>query len=556
MNIKEVLLIGVTFLNLSLGVLIYWNNKKNWTNIFFSSLAFSLSLWSFSMLMYATLANSYDNIIVWSRILYASGMSIPLFFVLFSNSFPQGVITLNRMVIFLLLFAYFALLTITLLSDWVISNLIIDGSNRILIHGILYPAYFLFFTAGMTWALLLLFNKYIYAKGTLKKQIKFMFFGTLIPTVCTGIINMVLPAMQDFYYAWTGPLFSLVMIGFISYAIIKVRLMDIKLIAVQIFATAITLFTLLEIFTSSSQMEIIVRSIIFIVTAVFSILLIRSVLREVYRREQMEKLAADLAVANKKREHINKQLQHANEQLKKLDEAKSEFISIASHQLRTPLTAIKGYGSMLLDGDFGDMKEVKQKDAVEKMVVSNNRLISLVENLLNISRIESGRLKFDFQVQQLEPLVEEVFNNMQQSAQNAGLYLKLQKPDKDLPPVRMDDEKIRQVVINFIDNAIKYTRQGGITVYLSQKGKKIICKVSDTGIGVSKEDQKRLFQKFTRGKNAFLVNTEGTGLGLYVAQMMINSHKGEIWIESKGEGKGSNFCFSLPVHKEKKRKKG
>jgi signal transduction histidine kinase len=170
-----------------------------------------------------------------------------------------------------------------------------------------------------------------------------------------------------------------------------------------------------------------------------------------------------------------------------------------------------------------------------------------VENLLNVSRIESGRLRFDFKEQQLETLVAESAATLQKTAENAGLYLKFDKPDKRLPAVYMDDEKIRQVALNFIDNAIKYTQAGGITIHLFAKDGSVVCKVSDTGMGVSETDKKRLFQKFTRGKDAFLVNTEGMGMGLYVAQMMVASHKGKIWVESDGEGKGSSFCFSLPV---------
>jgi signal transduction histidine kinase len=225
--------------------------------------------------------------------------------------------------------------------------------------------------------------------------------------------------------------------------------------------------------------------------------------------------------------------------------------------LRTPLTAIKGYGSMLLDGDFGKLESEKQVEAVRKMFISNNRLINLVENLLNISRIESGRLKFDFKLESLVQLVKEIYDNLKQNAEDRGLYLKFEEPKEDLPKVNMDSEKIRQIVINFIDNAIKYTKKGGITVSVYKKGNSIECCVADTGMGVSKEEQARLFRKFTRGKDAFLVNTEGMGLGLYVAQMMIQSHKGKIWVESpvspgasrggEGDGRGSRFCFSLPL---------
>lgn len=247
-------------------------------------------------------------------------------------------------------------------------------------------------------------------------------------------------------------------------------------------------------------------------------------------------------------ERINKQLQKANVQLKRLDETKSEFISIASHQLRTPLTAIKGYGSMLLDGDFGNIESAKQRDAIQKMFISGNRLISLVENLLNISRIESGRIKFSFEPKQLVDLAREVYENLKKNAEDKKLYLRFIEPKQPLPLVIMDDEKIRQVAINFIDNAIKYTKDGGVTVSFGQRNGMVECCVQDTGMGVTPEEQARLFKKFSRGKDANLVNTEGTGLGLYVANIMIEAHKGKIWIESEGvEGRGSKFCFALPL---------
>jgi len=206
---------------------------------------------------------------------------------------------------------------------------------------------------------------------------------------------------------------------------------------------------------------------------------------------------------------------------------------------------------MLLDGDFEKLKNEKQIDAVRKMFISNNRLINLVENLLNISRIESGKLKFDFKPESLTQLVKEIYENLKQNAEDKGLYLKFEEPKEKIPLVNMDSEKIRQIVINFIDNAIKYTKEGGITVSVYKKGNNVECCIADTGMGVSKEEQARLFKKFNRGKDAFLVNTEGMGLGLYVAQMMIQSHKGNIWVESEGEGKGSKFCFSLPLTSSK-----
>lgn len=548
MDIKVIILVSIAFLNFSLGASIFLHSKRSVTSMWFSLFAFWLGVWSFGMMMYASDQSSWATIFAWSLILHFAGACIALSLLFFSFSYPEDKMPFNKIWQIFFTIPLFIIFYFLFINKQIIVDLKILLESRQLIYGLWYPFYFGYFFIYMGGSLLTLFVKASKIKDLFKKkQVMFVFLGTFFPIVFTGIINMILPAFGDFTYAWVGPIFLLIVLMFIAYAIIKLNFLDIKLISTEIVAILISLVSLIQVFLSASSSEIFIRMIVFIFTLIFSILLIRSVLKEVSRREQMERLARQLSEANKKRARINKQLEKANKQLKKLDEAKSEFISIASHQLRTPLTAIKGYGSMLLEGDFGEIKDSKHKDAIEKMFISNNRLISLVENLLNISRIESGRLRFDFKDQQLEALVEDVFNNFQQSAKNAGLFLKLKKLDKPLSPVYMDDEKIRQVVLNFIDNAIKYTRKGGIVVHLYEKDKQVFCKVEDTGMGVNKEDQKKLFQKFARGKDAFLVNTEGSGLGLYVAQMMIASHKGNIWVESEGMGKGSNFCFSLPV---------
>ncbi len=242
------------------------------------------------------------------------------------------------------------------------------------------------------------------------------------------------------------------------------------------------------------------------------------------------------------------ELRAANKRLKKLDQTKSEFISIASHQLRTPLTIIKGYISMMLEGNFGKLTP-SEVDSLDKVYKSNERLIQLVENLLNISRIESGRLQFHYEVMQLKRVVDSVVEELASSAKKNGLRFIYKKPSEPLPKVKIDEEKIRQVVLNLIDNAIKYTKKGSITVGLRQVEKNIEFCVADSGMGIREEDLESLFKKFFRGVGTSLVHTEGVGLGLYVARTMIEAHKGKIWAESKGENQGSRFCFVVPIER-------
>ena len=239
-----------------------------------------------------------------------------------------------------------------------------------------------------------------------------------------------------------------------------------------------------------------------------------------------------------------KTLKEANIKLEQLDKAKSEFISIASHQLRTPLSVIKGYVSMMLEGLWGEVSP-EQKRHLEMVYLSNERLIKLIEDLLMVSRIEAGRLEFNFQMISLSDIAESVVNELKSLADKKGLYLNYEKPKTALPKVKADPLKIRQVVMNLIDNAIHYTEKGGATVRLKQEKDKIILSIKDTGVGIPEKEKLTLFEKFSRGKEISKLHTEGTGLGLYLAAKLVNAHNGKIWAESEGEDKGSTFYFEL-----------
>lgn len=244
------------------------------------------------------------------------------------------------------------------------------------------------------------------------------------------------------------------------------------------------------------------------------------------------------------------ELRSANKELKKLDKAKSEFISIASHQLRTPMTVIKGYVSMMQDGDFGPVA-VKMAKPLTNVFQSTNRLLSLIEDLLNVSRIESGRMTYEFERTNLQVIVETVFEDLKNYAKTKKLEFEYHGPSKPLPDIVIDTKKIREVIMNLADNAIKYTPAGRVDVYLELKGPEIVYKVVDSGRGLNKEDIGKLFKKFSRVGGAQLVHTEGTGLGLYIAKQIIMKHNGKIWAESVGEGQGSTFAIALKVSNPK-----
>jgi len=240
------------------------------------------------------------------------------------------------------------------------------------------------------------------------------------------------------------------------------------------------------------------------------------------------------------------ELREAYEELKKLDRAKSEFISIASHQLRTPLTAIKGYISMMLEKTYGAPPEQMEKP-LKNIYLSNERLIKLVNDLLNISRIEAGRMEMQIEKTSLEEIITSVVEELKNSAKEKNIYLKWEKPEKPLPKISVDKEKIRQAIMNVIDNAIRYTERGGVTIKCKMQNAKCKIEVKDTGTGLTKYELSKMFESFSRGAAGTRLYTEGVGLGLYVAKKFVEMHNGKIWAESKGKGKGSTFYIELPI---------
>lgn len=234
---------------------------------------------------------------------------------------------------------------------------------------------------------------------------------------------------------------------------------------------------------------------------------------------------------------------------KLVDRMKSEFVTLAAHQLRTPTSGIKWSLRALLDGDLGKLNK-EQKETLEKTYNTNDKVIRLVNDLLNVAQIEEGKYLSKLTLSNIEEVIQSVVGIYTKKMKEKKLKFEFKKPEGELPKVMLDQEKMKIAVENILDNAVNYTLPGGkISVFIKSDEKEIEIQVKDTGIGIPQRQQEKVFTKFFRSDSAMKVETEGSGLGLCIAKNIIEAHGGRIWFNSE-EGRGSTFYFIIPIKEE------
>ncbi len=366
-----------------------------------------------------------------------------------------------------------------------------------------------------------------------RSQLILVIVGTAIAFLFGMYFNLILPWLNVYEYIWLGPCFSLIMIFSMGYTIIRHNLFNIKIVTTKISVFLILFFIFIRFLITDGVEEKVIEVTLFVVTTIAGMFLIKSVEKEIDAREEIEALVGRLKIAN--------------EHLRELDKQKTEFVSIASHQLRTPLTAIKGYVSMILDGSFGALEE-GVKEPVKRIFHSSERLSGTVEDFLNVTRIEQGRMQYEMMDTDICSLTKEAVEELTYAAEEKHISLSLVCDLKEYA-ISADREKLRQVVLNLIDNAIKYTPKGGVSVHVFEKttGRRTfaVIEISDTGIGIPYTFMNEIFGKFNRGENSPMYYANGSGIGLYIANEIVRAHHGAIEVKSK-EGEGAVFSVMLP----------
>ena len=527
---------------LALGLFVFFKKKKSDLHRIFALLNLAIAVWALSYWQWL-ITSEKSVALFWTKILTIGSTFIPILFlhwillVLNKEKEKKKLLILGYLMsAFFLLFSFSPLLVKG-----------VEPSHNFPfwpVPGILYHFYIIFsYTLLLGYGVYQLFTAYRQAEGHKKEQMKYIFLGLAIAAPA-GFSNFPLWYKINF-----PPYLNILVLGYMAcyaYAILKKKLLDIKIVLTQTLVTLIAILLFINLVGAKTTIEYIWKGGLFVSFLIFGWLLTLSVLKEIRQKEQIDKYATQLSITNEK-------LKDAYKKVKKLDKAKSEFIYIASHQLRTPLTAIKGYISMLLEGDYGKIQNQEQQKVVENVFSANERIIALVNSLLNLSRLESGKIKISKEKVNLEELLEQLVKDFQQQAKNKKLEISFQGPKKSLCEIEIDREKIREVVSNLVDNAIKYTPQGEIKVKLEKikkkgRGERALISVTDTGEGMDKEEIAKLFHSFSRAKAGAKHWVSGTGLGLYIAKKFVLMHKGSIKALSEGKGKGSTFLLQLPLN--------
>ena len=536
--VNKVLIFLINAVALWLAFLVYHNNPKEKINKLFILMTASMLFWvNFAYLARFVGQNQIHQSLLFIKIAW---FVTPLFF-LFISLVAVYIIQeerkywfLNKMVLFL----GAAIAFITGFTGLVIEGVKFENGNLIVIYGkgmLLFLAIGLFL---MLSALYPLFKKYFKSLKEEKKKIEFFLIGIFIFYSANIIFNIALPIkfkISQYYYI--GDYSTIFLLSFTAYAIVKHKLFGIKVVLTSIFVFLIAILLLLDIlFLTPDLLPQLFKALLLVIFLYFGYLLIKSVTEEIKRREKMEILSQELKKTNLK--------------LEKLVKMREEFLHITSHQLRTPLTAIRGMISMWYHGDFKNLPQKEKDEIKNRIYTSAERLNNITNDMINAMELEGKHFDFKFKPVSLEKIISDAINTLKINYDTKGLFLNFKKPKKALHRIQADPEYLSQVFLNLINNAEKYTEKGGTTITISKEDKNLIVKIADTGIGIPKEGQKALFRKFSRGQRAKKINATGSGLGLYIAKQIVEAHNGEIKVKSAGKNKGSVFTVTLPMKQQ------
>ena len=537
MDIVNIIIYIAAATEVIMGTVVFFSNPRHRINRLFLLLTLVTAYWIITNPFMAFEPSGF-----WVKNSYAAGILIPPLTLIWTIGFTtrekvkwwlSALITLPAIIFF------FATYYTDFIIERVDRNFVGGFEGQ---FGPLFPLFSIYAVSLIACIFYLVTKSFYLNRGIERIQSAFIALGLFGFGIVTATVSFILPVFGiDKLIPLDSPS-SVFFIAAVSYAILRHGLFNVKVIATELITFTLWLFILVRVILAETFRDTVIESSLLIVSIIVGILLIRSVMKEVSQRERIETLAKDL-------EMTNKDLESANVRLKELDKLKSEFVSLASHQMRGPITAIKGYASLLIEGMYGKLDD-KVKEAVGVIFESSASMAVIVDDFLNLTKIEQGKMSYDFTLLDICSVADEVSKEIRPVVEKKGLKFIYTCHSDGMHNAVADKGKIRQVMMNLIDNAIKYTPKGSITLEIKKETHeghlKISIIVSDTGVGLSADAMPKLFQKFARAKNANDANVLGTGLGLYVVRQMVEAHKGTVRVESEGENKGSKFIVEIP----------
>ncbi len=518
-------------INIALGVLVFFGRPKARVRRYFVLFVFSIAFWILTLYFFYQLT---DPTVVYElgKLNFVFAELIFYFLALFVEVFPEENHAVPQRRFWLISLWTAALVVLTQFTPLVDGAEIIKGLERVTVFGPLYGLFIVHCVFFAVYSILRLVWKYrrLSAGDMRRLQISYFAIGWVFTVVLAIATQIFIPFFTGNYDLQNvGPAWTVFMVGFTAVAIIRHRLLSLKIVAAELFAMAVVLIYVVEVGSSRTSAELALRISGLVVTVFFALQLIRSVRDEVRRREEIQKLADDLSIANEK--------------LEELSEMKSNFVSIASHQLRAPIGGVRGYLSMLREGDFGKLPN-KVHDLLDLNLDSLNHTLHVIETFLNVTRLEAGKIDLQKVPVDVCAMVRDIYKELKLTADRKRIRLVVSCPVKRVP-LKADKEKLRNVLFNLVENALKYTERGTIKTTVVP-GRTVEVRVTDTGIGIEKEEVPKLFAKFVRAGGGLKIS-HGSGLGLYIAKTLIEAHGGGVFVESPGPGKGSTFGFRIPA---------
>lgn len=514
---KNYILLVVGAVNLIYGLIVYLRNRKSRINFWFFGVVLAVTFWIFSMIFYRG-SQGAEIVVLWARVLYFSATFIPFFFLYFTFLFPEEESYLKNWQRYLLPIPSLSIAILALLPNVLIKGVDVSqgAEKEIMFNQNLHLLYGIYITGFFGWSYINLFRKYLASIDIVRTQLMYVIVGTFLSTTIGVSSNLIMPLLGNFNLNWLGQATVVFMIVAISYAILKHRLFNIRVIATELLVFIIWIFVLIRLLLSDSFQERMINGGFLVLLIFFGVLLISSVWQEVRQKEEIKKLSA----------------------------YKSELLSIVSHQIKNPLAIVKGYASLINDKTISDPAAVEE--TAKKIKAAADKLLKILNNLLDFHHIEEGKMHYEFQKLELNDLLKNVVNDFQVVAKQKGLDFVFEPAPSEIY-VNADIYKLSQVFQNLIDNSIKYTDNGWVKVKIEPAkpgaDASVLITVSDSGRGMSQDLSGRLFEKFQRGVKEKEIL--GTGLGLYICKEIVQAHQGAVWAESEGKGKGSKFFVRL-----------